>query len=75
MGMSLEEAIFNLNRGAIIYYPSNLISTSMRILIESVKKGLKIAAQSLMSISEYLKNINKVEQRLKDLLAEFYPLI
>ncbi len=69
-GMSLDEAIFNKNRGAIIYYPSNLIATSMRILLESVKKGLKIAAQSLMSISEYLKNINKVEQRLKDLLAE-----
>ena len=69
-GMSLDEAIFNEHRGAIIYFPSSLIATSMRILLESVKKGLKIAAQSLMSISEYLKNINKVEQRLKDLLAE-----
>jgi len=70
MGMSLEEAIFNLNRGAIIYYPSNLISTSMRILIESVKKGLKVAAESLMSISEYVRNIQKINERLKDLLAE-----
>jgi len=42
----------------------------MRILLESIKKGLDIAAQSLMSISEYMKNIHKVEQRLKDLLAE-----
>ena len=69
-GMSLENAIFHKKRGAIIYYPSSLIATSMRILIESVKKGLKIAARALMSISDYLKNIKKIEERLKDLLAE-----
>lgn len=69
-GMSLEQAIFDRNRGAIIYYPSALVATSMRILLESVKKGLKIAAESLMSISEYIKNIQKVTQRLNDLLAE-----
>ena len=70
MGMSLEEAIFNPQRGALVYYPSNLIATSMRILVESVKKGLKVAAQSLMSISEYVRNIQKINERLRDLLAE-----
>jgi len=70
MGMGLEDAIFNPRRGALIYYPSSLIATSMRILIESVKKGLKVASQSLMSISEYVQNINKINQRLKDLLAD-----
>jgi len=69
-GMSLDRAIFDKKKGAIIYYPSALISTSMRILTESVKKGLKIAARSLMSISQYVKNINKINQRLRDLLAE-----
>src|SRR3989338_7659722 len=39
MGMSIESAIFDSRRGALIYYPSNLIGTSMRILIESAKKG------------------------------------
>ena len=42
----------------------------MRVLIESSKKGLKIAAIALMSISEYVKNIGKIKQRLNDLLAE-----
>jgi Flp pilus assembly protein TadB len=69
-GMSLEKAVFNKQRGAITYYPSSLIATSMKILIESVKKGLQIAARSLMSISEYVKNIQKINQRLRDLLAE-----
>ena len=70
LGMSLEEAIFNKKNGAIIFYPSSLISTSMKILVESVKKGLEAAARSLISISEYVKNIQKINQRLKDLLAE-----
>jgi hypothetical protein len=70
MGMSVETAIFDKRRGALIYYPSELIATSMRILIEAAKKGLAIAALSLMSISEYVKNIQKITSRLKDLLAE-----
>ena len=70
MGMGVEKAIFDPKRGAIIYYPSDLIATSMRILVESSKKGLKIAAISLMSISEYIKNIQKITSRLKDMLAE-----
>ena len=70
MGMGVEKAIFDPRRGAIIFYPSGLIATSMRILIESSKKGLQIAALSLMSISEYVKNIHKITERLKDLLAE-----
>src|SRR3989338_5268439 len=70
MGMGLEHAIFDSRRGALVYFPSNLIATSMRILVESVKKGLKVAAESLMSISEYVRNIQKINERLKDLLAD-----
>ena len=69
-GMSVERAIFDPKRGAISHYPSELIATSMRVLIESSKKGLKVAAISLMSISEYVKNIQKITQRLRDMLAE-----
>ncbi len=69
-GMGVEGAIFDRKRGAINFYPSDLIATSMRILVEASKKGLKIAAISLMSISEYVKNIQKIGDRLKDLLAE-----
>jgi hypothetical protein len=69
-GLSVERAIFDPHRGALIFYPSQLIATSMKVLVESAKKGLNIAAQSLMSISEYVKNIDKINERLKDLLAE-----
>lgn len=70
LGMSVERAIFDPRRGALASYSSNLIGTSMRILVQSVKKGLNAAAKSLMSISEYIKNIKKITNRLKDMLAE-----
>ncbi|MCX8193800.1 MAG: hypothetical protein N3G19_00320 [Candidatus Pacearchaeota archaeon] len=69
-GMNVEEAIFNRSRGAINFYPSELLRTSMQIMIESVKKGLQVAARALMAISDYVKNIHKVNERLKDLLVE-----
>jgi hypothetical protein len=70
MGLGVEDAIFDARRGALIFYPSDLIATSMKILVESVKKGLNMAAISLMSISQYVKNIQKITDRLRDLLAE-----
>ncbi|MGB9707948.1 MAG: hypothetical protein ACPLXC_01305 [Candidatus Pacearchaeota archaeon] len=69
-GMGVEQAIFDRNRGAINFYPSELIKTSMQIMIEAVKKGLQVAAKALMAISDYVKNIHKVNERLRDLLAE-----
>jgi hypothetical protein len=69
-GMSVKDAVFNPSRGAIIYYPSELIGTSMEILVESVKQGLQVAANAMISISQYVKNIGKINERLKDLLAE-----
>lgn len=70
LGMSLERALFDPKRGAVVFYPSQLVATSMRILVESVKKGLQVAARSLMAISDYVKNIKKINDRLNDLLAD-----
>ncbi len=70
LGMSLERALFDPKRGAVVFYPSQLVGTSMRILVESVKKGLQVAARSLMAISDYVKNIKKINERLNDLLAD-----
>jgi len=70
LGMGLREAIFNKNNGAILYFPSNLIRSSMEILIESSRKGPQIVARSLISISDYINSVHKVNERIKDLLAE-----
>jgi hypothetical protein len=69
-GMGIKEAIFNRKTGAIIFFPSEVIRSSMKVLIESVKKGPKIAAHALLNIARYIKEIHRVDERLKDLLAD-----
>ena len=68
--MGLKEAIFDPRVGALTRFPSKVIDSSMKVLIESVKKGPKIAARALLSMSRYIKEIHKVNERLKDLLAD-----
>jgi hypothetical protein len=69
-GMGLEDAIFDNKRGAILYFPSALIDSSMRVLVESSRKGPQVVAKSLVSISVYVERIRRVAERLKDLLAD-----
>ncbi|MFH2028923.1 MAG: hypothetical protein ABIJ08_07310 [Nanoarchaeota archaeon] len=70
LGMGVDEAIFNKKYGALASFPSKIIESSMKILTESIKKGPKIAAMALMNVSRYIKEIHKVNERLKDLMAD-----
>jgi hypothetical protein len=70
LGMGIKEAIFDSKVGALVFFPSKIIESSMKVLIESVKKGPKIAAQALLSMSRYIKEIHRVNERLKDLMAD-----
>jgi hypothetical protein len=70
IGMSVQQAIFDPQHGALVYFPSNMIESSMKVLIESIKKGPRIAAEALMNVSRYIKEIHKVNERLKDLMAD-----
>ncbi len=70
LGMSVKEAIFNPKTGALVYFPSNIIQSSMQVLVQSIRKGPVIAAQALMNIARYIKEIHKVNERLKDLMAD-----
>src|SRR3989344_3456898 len=70
LGASVKKAIFDPQIGAIWRYPSNIIESSMKILIESSKKGPQVVSKSLTSISTYLDRIHQVNERLKDLLSE-----
>ena len=70
LGMGIEEAIFNPHKGALTYYPSDLIESSMKVLTESAKKGPLVASQALINISEYIKQMHRVDERLKDLMGD-----
>src|SRR3989338_6075863 len=70
LGMGLEQALFDRKVGAVTQFPSKVIESSMKVLVESIKKGPRIAAQALLSMSRYMKEIHRVEERLKDLMAD-----
>lgn len=70
LGMGLEQSLFDRRVGAVVTFPSNVIESSMKVLAESIKKGPRIAAQALLSMSRYIQEIHHVEERLKDLMEE-----
>ncbi len=70
LGMGIEDAIFDKKYGAINKFPSALIESSMKVFVESSKKGPDVASQALINISTYIKEMHRVDERLKDLMAE-----
>tara|TARA_Y100000310_G_scaffold341309_2_gene440067 strand:- start:157 stop:1962 length:1806 start_codon:yes stop_codon:yes gene_type:complete len=70
MGMGLRRAVFDKKTGAILFFPSKIIDSAMKVLVESVQKGPEVAAQSMNNVARYIKEIHRVNERLKDLLAD-----
>jgi len=69
-GMSLKKALFDRKVGALLYYPSHLVESSMKVLVESARKGSAVVSMSLITISKYVDRIRQVNERLKDLMAD-----
>lgn len=70
LGMGVEEAIFNPRKGALLAFPSNIIESSMKVLVEASKKGPAIASKAVLSVSKYIKEIHRVDERLKDMMED-----
>ena len=70
LGMGLEQSIFDPKVGSLVSFPSKVIESSMKVLMESIKRGPRIAAEALVSMSRYIKEIHRVEERLKDLMSD-----
>jgi hypothetical protein len=69
-GMTLEQAVFNEENGAIHDYPSKLINAIMHAIVEISKRGMTIASKAMITISRYLKDSHEVEEYLKEMLDE-----
>ncbi|PIO00177.1 hypothetical protein COT72_03375 [archaeon CG10_big_fil_rev_8_21_14_0_10_43_11] len=70
LGMGAEQAIFDSKLGALVYYPSHLVSAAMKIMIQGAEKSLEIAASSLSNVSRYLSNVHTITEKIKDVLSE-----
>ncbi len=70
LGLSVEDALFHEKYGVVKKYPSNIIESSMKVLTESAKKGPLIASLAIINVSNYIKEMHRVDERLKDLMAD-----
>lgn len=70
LGMGLDEAIFHPKSGALVYYPSTLIESSMKILTQSAQKGPLVASRAINNVARYVREMHRVDERLQDLMAE-----
>ncbi len=70
MGMTFEDAVFNEKYGALQEFPSQMIQTVMKAILESSEKGTHVAAMAMTTISRYLDNIHRTQEQLNDLMEE-----
>lgn len=70
LGYTFEQSLFDSEVGALRYYPSKLIESVMRTLVESSRKGVKFTSQSMITISSYLRDVHAVKEDIKDMLGE-----
>ena len=70
LGMPLESAVFDPAYGSLKGIPSQILHTSMRLLVDSVGLGVDVASRTLMSLSLQMENMDKVNKSLKDMVAE-----
>jgi hypothetical protein len=70
MGATFEGAIFNKEYGAVLEYPSELIKSVMRIMVESSRKSLRAVSTSMLTVSRYLKGMHMIEEKIKDMMSE-----
>ncbi|MFB6115194.1 MAG: hypothetical protein ABEK04_02795, partial [Candidatus Nanohalobium sp.] len=68
--MTFEQAIFDEKYGSLRDYPSQMIDTIMNAILKSSEKGTRMAAETMLTISRYLKDVHKTEETLNDLMDE-----
>ena len=68
--LSFEAAFFDRKYGAVWDYPSKLIINVLRIILEATKKGVRIASNSALAISRYIRQIHAIDEDLRDMLSE-----
>lgn len=70
LGMPLEAAVFDPAYGSLRHNPSQIITSSMKIAIDSVKLGVGVAARTLISLSRQLGNSERVSKMLTLLIKD-----
>ena len=70
LGMTFESALFDKQYGALNMYPSSMIRNIMYTIVDTSKKGVTYASESMLRIANYLKNIRETQEYIRDMLSE-----
>ena len=70
LGMTFEQSLFDKKYGALRYYPSRLIKNIMYTVVDTAKKGVRYASESMLRIAKYLKNIRETQEYIREMLSE-----
>jgi Flp pilus assembly protein TadB len=68
--MTFEQAFFDRQSGAITFYPSVLIRSVMRAVVESTKKGVRTASAAMLAISKYLRGLHDTQEQVNSSLSD-----
>ena len=68
--LTMEQAIFDKKEGAIRYFPSKLIHSILKAVVDAANKGTKIVSQIMISISKYLTDLHKTQESIQDKFSE-----
>ncbi len=75
MGMTIDDAIFNPNFGALKNLPSKTLENGMRITVDSIGLGVNVAAKSLIGLALQLRNSEKIDMLLRNLLSSVTSML
>ncbi|MCK4729693.1 MAG: hypothetical protein KAT28_00090 [Candidatus Aenigmarchaeota archaeon] len=67
---TIEQAIFDENDGAIRQFPSKLIYSILKAIVDASSKGTKIVSEIMISISRYLKNLHRTQESIQEKFSE-----
>lgn len=70
LGLPLRDAIFHPEHGSIREFPSSLVKNILAVILESAESGPKTASAITLSISNYVKNLNIVQQKVEESLSD-----
>jgi len=70
MHTNLRDALFSTEFGSLRYVYSDRIKALLKLFVEGTQKSQRAMSASLIRIADHLKQLQEVEQKIKDMLYE-----
>jgi hypothetical protein len=67
---SLRDALFSPEFGSLRFVYSDRVKAILRLFVEGIQKSQRAVSVSLIKIADHLKELQNVEQKIRDMLAE-----